>query len=402
MGNNRSLAIKHFNRSRSCTISAYAWSVITVGDTTLSDDAGHNPATIDETKLMLEKLRNVDVDLMMDHANCMPAQILAALQSSVQFDEGDLPLDHSHCHLVGLGGSAIAGELLRDMIAPRRVIAVHRGTLPPRDKCGVIVSSYSGNTDEILELAPKVIGGLKSVVIITSGGKLKRYAEDYSIPLWKVPPGYQARAAVGWSMALLVSILERWRVIHGVKQNLINAAHRLQMDLQNTNSEDHHIVRAAVPIAKAMADKNVLIFHTLKCQGAARRFGAQIAENGKQASFTVVMPEALHNVVEGIAGTNPDRWLLIFMSDPDDQTSLKAAISNVTQHFSKLGFNCLPFPVTGDNQYELTLSRVLLADFSTLFLAAINGINPTPVTTISALKEPPSSSPETPTDNLEQ
>ncbi len=344
-------------------------------------------ASVDETGALLDKLREIDLSQMMDHAICIPAQILSALRASEKFNEGDLPLDHFRCHLVGLGGSAIAGELIRDMISPRRVIQIHRGTLPPRDKCGIVVSSYSGNTREILELAPRVIGGLKSAIFITSGGELAQKAFEWSIPHWKVPGGYEARAAVGWSMALLTSILEKWRVLHGVKQKLTDAAERLQSSLQNTDSSEHTLIRAAVPMAVSMEGRNIVIFHSLKCQGAARRFAAQITENAKQASFAIVIPEALHNAVEGIAGTNPDRWTLMFMSDPNDPPSLKSAINNVMTYFQKKGFNCLPFPAAGDNQYELTLSRVLIADFTTLFLAAKLGIDPTPVTTISALKE---------------
>lgn len=344
-------------------------------------------APVDVTRDLMDKLRDVDQSQMADHAMCMPAQILSALRSSDKFSEGDLPLDRYRCHLVALGGSAIAGELIRDMISPRRVIQIHRGTLPPRDKCGVVVSSYSGNTREILEFAPRVIGGLKSAVFITSGGELADKAFEWSIPLWKVPSGYEARAAVGWSMALLVSILERWKVLHGVKQKLTDAAERIQTSLQNTDSHEHTLVRAAAQMALRMEDRNTVIFHSLKCQGAARRFAAQINENAKQAAFVVVIPEALHNVVEGIAGTNPDRWTLAFMSDPDDSPSLKSAINNVIAYFTEKGFACMPFPAAGDNQYELTLSRVVIADFATLFLAARLGIDPTPVTTIAALKE---------------
>ncbi|MDP8229133.1 MAG: SIS domain-containing protein, partial [Candidatus Electryoneaceae bacterium] len=150
---------------------------------------------------------------------------------------------------------------------------------------------------------------------------------------------------------------------------------------------NHIVIRAALPIAKAMVGRHTIIFHSLKCQGAARRFAAQIAENSKQLAFPTMIPEAMHNVVEGIAGSDPTKWTLIFMSDVNDPSSLRSSITPFMEHFARMGFTCLPFPAAGDDQFELTLSRIMLGDFVSLFIAAKRGIDPTPIRHIIALKQ---------------
>ncbi len=353
-----------------------------------SDNNELSFASIEETKLAIEKLRSIDTSDMLASVLEMPKQIAEALGKSSEFNEGDIPLDRSKIHLVGLGGSAIAGELMMDMLAPVHSISIHRGTKPPRDKRGVIVSSYSGNTSEILELSGLVTGGLRTVVYFTSGGKLETLGAENSIPVWKMPDGYQPRAAVGWSLSYVASILERWRVSTGTQNKLLLAAKRLSESLERGNWEEHPLVRAALPISHELYNRNGVIFHSLRCTGAARRLAAQITENSHQAAFAMVLPEAMHNAVEGIGGSSPDKWTLIFVSDPSDPPSLRSLIIRSIDYFSTLGFKCLQLPSAGKDQFELTLSRLFLSDIISLFLAAKIGVDPTPLRIIPKLKPP--------------
>ena len=323
---------------------------------------------------------------MLDCAIEMPEQIIQAEEAARTFHEGDIPLDRSSIHLVGLGGSAVAGELLTDMLSPRQVISIHRGINPPRDKRGVIVSSYSGNTSEVLELAGRVTGGLRTVVFMTSGGKLAYLSDEWSIPAWLIPTGYQPRAAIGWSLSLVLALMERWGVVNKVHEKLIKAARRLKASLDRDKLSDHILTRAALPIASALKDKKVVIFHSHQCTGAATRLAAQIAENGKQPAFPLVVPEAMHNVVQGIACDDKECWALIFMTDPGDPLSLRESMRSAMTYFTGLGFDCLPYPAAGDDAFELTLSRLFLADLVSLFLAALKGVDPTPISIITDLK----------------
>lgn len=326
-----------------------------------------------------------------------PRQIGDAVEKAQSFHEGDIPLDRSKLHLIGLGGSAIAGELLKDMTAPQRGISIHRGTRPPRDKAGVIVSSYSGNTREILELSDLVTGGLRSVVYIASGGMLERLAWDRGIQLWKMPAGYQPRAAVGWSLALVATIAERWQVRQGIVEKLVAASKRLEESLAASSPEEQPLVRCALPIAQALRKNVTVIFHSLRCTGAARRLAAQINENGKQPAFALVMPEAMHNGVEGlVGGGDPDRWSLLFMFDQEDSASLRETMQRARTFFSGKGFHALDFPSTGEDAFDRTLSRLFIADMVSLLLAAEIGVDPTPIPAIREMKrlEPPLSEQE--------
>ncbi len=346
-------------------------------------------ASLDEALETIEKLRKVDSENMLDCVLGFPQQIISAIEESSKFDGGDNPLDKTSIHLLGLGGSAIAGDLLTDMAVPRHVITVHRGTLPPRDTRGTVVSSYSGNTKEILEIIPRVIGGLKSAVVITSGGELESFAMYNSIPIWRIPGGFQPRSALGWSIGLLVTVLNRWNIPNPSRVKLLQAAKRLKGSFTLENCHEHPFIRAAVQIVKELTGRCGLVFFSKNCKGAARRFVAQLNENGKHPAFEIMIPEALHNTIEGLGGSDPEQYTLIFITDPADPPMLREVLRKVIDLLENKGFTCIVFPAAGNNPYELTLSRVLLGDFVSLFLAASKEIDPTPIPTISSLKVEP-------------
>jgi glucose/mannose-6-phosphate isomerase len=361
-------------------------------------------ATSEECSEALNALRKVDAQGMLGAALQMTSQIITAQEVVRDFHEGDAPLDRTKLHLVGLGGSAIAGELLRDMIAPKKGVSVHRGTKPPRDKAGVIVSSYSGNTRELIELSFLVTGGLRPVIFLTSGGLLEKIGKDNSIPIWKMPAGFQPRAAVGWSLALVAAVISRWMVVPEISDHLILAARKFIGKLNPAEPAANPLVQLALPLADSLVGRTTVIFHSLQCTGAARRLAAQINENGKQAAFALVMPEAMHNGVEGLIGAdNPERWTLLFMSDQNDPDSLHEAMNRTRNFFAGAGFLCGEFPSEGDNSYEQTISRVFIADMTSLFLAARRGVDPTPIPTIVGMKklEPPIDAALLPVDRVE-
>jgi len=100
----------------------------------------------------------------------------------------------------------------------------------------------------------------------------------------------------------------------------------------------------------------------------------------------VVMPEGLHNTIEGIAGADPKEWTIILLADQYDPAYLRDGMGKAAELLTKKEFTCVPIPAAGNDQYELMLSRLLVSDFVSLFLAGIKGVNPTLIPTIEELK----------------
>jgi len=355
-------------------------------------------STPEEVSKIVKKLRKLDVSKMEDHVLELPVQIKSAFETALKYDEGDMPLSRDKVHLIGLGGSAIAGDLIGDMLENPNKVIVHRGSIPPRDTRGVIVSSYSGSTREIIQIADQVYGGLRSNVYISSGGELTRMAWEQSIPIWRIPTGYQPRAALGWALGLAISLMVRWDIVLPKQvEKLEKAATRLAVSLDKDEPTEHPLIRAALPISTTIKGKSVIVFYSKACTGIATRLSAQLNENSNHPAFQIEIPEGLHNAVEGLINLDHKKWAMIFLADPNDSPDLRETFSIAAEYFYEKGFACLPFPAAGSDQFELTLSRIVLADYVSLFLAALKGNDPTELKVIPEIKlrgEPPKSEPD--------
>ena len=94
---------------------------------------------------------------------------------------------------MGMGGSAIAGSIMKD-IAPHLEIIVERNYFPNAiidEHTLLIISSYSGNTEETLSYYQHASSFTKNIFGITSGGELleslKKDNHDFHILTERIP-----------------------------------------------------------------------------------------------------------------------------------------------------------------------------------------------------------------------
>ncbi len=120
--------------------------------------------------------------------------------------------------LIGMGGSAIAGDLLRILADREGTVPVHvvRHYEPPSwitPEDFLLFSSYSGETEETLS-AYRALSrlGCRSAVI-ASGGSLADRARSEGLPLALLPAGFPPRAALGYSFSTLAHIAHHLGVL---------------------------------------------------------------------------------------------------------------------------------------------------------------------------------------------
>lgn len=134
---------------------------------------------------------------MFNEIKNFPVQVADAIN-----DTKDLSLDLDKIHrivIMGMGGSAIAGSIMKD-ISPHLEIIVERNYFPNAiidEHTLLIISSYSGNTEETLSYYRYASSFTKNIFGITSGGELleslKKDNHDFHI----LPQGYPPRSILG-------------------------------------------------------------------------------------------------------------------------------------------------------------------------------------------------------------
>jgi glucose/mannose-6-phosphate isomerase len=332
----------------------------------------------------------VDPEGMLGDVLSQPLQLGDALwrAESAGVRPRDLPGGLVVC---GMGGSAIGGDLAVAALGDRatRPIATVRGygleswTAP--DSL-VLCASYSGDTEETLACFDAAGAAGTERVALTTGGRLAEAARAEDVPVIGAPAGMQPRAAV---LYMTVGALEC--------AALCGAAPGLRSEIDTAGSLLGRLAAEWGPdaaegsLAKALAHDlqgAVPVVHGAGPTAAvARRWRTQINENAKAAAFWSELPEADHNeICAWERGRDTAPLVGVFLVDPDQHPRVHSRIELTAAEVERAGAPVISVEARGHSRLERVLSLVLLGDLVSVYLAVLEGVDPTPVEPIERLK----------------
>ncbi|MCZ7543068.1 MAG: SIS domain-containing protein [Anaerolineae bacterium] len=163
----------------------------------------------------LPRFKALDPQDMIGHINAMPDHIertwsrAQALPLPNRFAQADKVV------ICGMGGSAIGGELVAFALADqsRAPIMVNRGYDLPAFATGedtlVVACSHSGDTEETLAAFAQAGARGAQRMAICTGGALRAQADEAGVVTWTYDYASQPRAALGFSLTLLLALAHR-------------------------------------------------------------------------------------------------------------------------------------------------------------------------------------------------
>jgi len=307
-----------------------------------------------------------------------------------------LPASHTSAAAVavlGMGGSAIGGDLVRSIWSDRLRVPVEvvRGyDLPGWAGAGslVVASSYSGATEETLSAVEQAFTRRCPVAVITTGGPLGAVAERAGLPSLRFPGGGQPRAAVGYAVTLLAGLLERGGYLALPDEEIEAGAQAAEAALAAWGPDVPTERNLAKRLAWAMLDRLPVVEASGSLAAVARRWKTQLNENGKTMAVWEELPEANHNTVVGHPhpGTIRDHQLVVFLTSALDhpRNALRSRLSAAL--VADAGILHEEVRVEGATRFAQALSAIVLGDLVSVYLAYLYRADPTPVETIAGLK----------------
>ncbi|MBO3768886.1 MAG: bifunctional phosphoglucose/phosphomannose isomerase [Thermoproteota archaeon] len=295
--------------------------------------------------------------------------------------------------ICGMGGSAIGGDLFRDLsdkTIPLNISVIRDYDLPKHvdDNSLVIAVSYSGNTEETLECFKQAYERGACVLGIASNGLLEKACSRLKIPFLKIPGGYQPRAALPLLFIPLLKVAE----LIGfpiVKESELKRLYGVLEEYNKTVSPESPVERN---LAKQLAIKlygNIPIIYSLgHLKSVALRYKDQINENAKMRAMCDQIPELNHNEVE--AWERIDFKELLYVILIDTRFKNKYVAESIRELVSKIESEGVGISVVtpyGETMIEEMLTAILLGDWISYYLAMLRRIDPTPVSLISEFKK---------------
>ncbi len=293
----------------------------------------------------------------------------------------------------GMGGSGIAGDLVvgawRERL--RMPVQVLRDYYVPGwlgEDTLVVLSSYSGETEETLTAASQATERNAPCVAITSGGKLGTFYREMGIPVIDLPPGLQPRAALIRLLVPLVVVLSRFGVIPPADADLDDARASVERAVATLGPG----VAAADNPAKSLAAElvgTVPVFWGAEATAAvAQRWKGQVNENAKVPAYWGVLPEVDHNEICGFEGMDAFGPLarLVMLRDPRHHRQVIRRFDLTRELVEGHVGGVVELTARGDTALGRVMDLVMAADYTSLYLGLLRGVDPGPVEMIGRLK----------------
>lgn len=293
--------------------------------------------------------------------------------------------------LAGMGGSALAAGIFTSWPKAKLPFEVVKNyDLPGYADSSTlfIASSYSGNTEETLSALKQAEEKGCQIVVIAAGGELEKIAIDKKYPLFKIPGGLQPRMAVFYNFSALVNLFSLCGLTDGDKlSELHKTADWLGQQADELLADVPASKNTAKQLAQEIMGNSAVIYSGPKLFPAAYKWKINLNENAKNIAWCNQYPEFNHNEFLG--------WTSHPIDKPYKIVELRSNLEHerVQRRFvasEKLLSGKRPHPevinAQGGSELEQLLWTIQLGDFVSLYLALLNGLNPTPVELIEKLK----------------
>lgn len=293
----------------------------------------------------------------------------------------------------GLGGSAIGGDLFRSFTQYeiRVPVSVNRNYTLPKfadRNTLVIISSYSGNTEETISAYKQAIKAGCRIICITSGGEVQKVAEKNKHNCIIIPKGFQPRCALGYSFFTLLILFQKLGLIKGKREEIKETIKILEKGAgvyTKLNLEKN----PALKIAADLKGKLPVIYSSVDLLDIVNlRWRGQISENSKILAYGNLYPEMNHNELVGWK-LNRDilkKTVVIFLKDRKDNNRIKLRMNITSEIIKEYADNILYLESSSRYKLGRIFDLIYLGDWVSYYLAILNNVDPTPVDAISFLK----------------
>jgi len=338
--------------------------------------------------------KQYDAEGMLTHLHEMPQLCQQAWQTAMNFD---LPQDYpevSKVVILGMGGSAIGGDLVSNLVASEATlpIIIHRDYNLPAfidSKTLVIASSYSGMTEETLSSFEQALETDSKKLVITTGGKLKIMAEERNVPVFSFDYKAQPRAALPFSFLPILGFLQKLGFINDKSADVAGTVEALERLSQRINEGVSLSQNPAKQLANRLYGHLPIIYGADILSEVAHRWKTQLNENSKAWAFYEVFPELNHNAVVGYQFPHElvSKIVVVLLRSAYLPKRIQLRYQLTCQLLEKAKVSYQIMDGDGTSPLSQIMSLVLFGDYTSYYLAILYKIDPSPVEAIDYLKK---------------
>ncbi|MBP9760997.1 MAG: hypothetical protein KBD15_02015 [Candidatus Magasanikbacteria bacterium] len=286
--------------------------------------------------------------------------------------------------VLGMGGSHLGADVIATL-KPEVPLTIHSDYgLPALSKQDlkeslIIASSYSGNTEEVIDGMQLALKQKLSVAVISVGGNMLEIAKQKKLPYVELPnTGIQPRSALGFSVIGLLALMGETTVLKEVQQ--------LAKILAPKKWESK-----GKQLAKKLVDRVPVIYSSKANMAVAYNWKIKLNETGKIPAFYNVVPELNHNEMTGFDVTTSSehlskQFVFLFLENKADNAKNQQRMQVLKKLYKKRGLAVESIPLTGTTKAQKIFQSLLWADWTAVSIAAHYGLESEQVPMVEEFK----------------
>ena len=328
---------------------------------------------------------------MQEATLALPDQIEESMVQDLQIDDLPDASEIDQLVVLGMGGSGVAGDIVKAIVGPRIPIPV---VVSKNYECPnfvnqrtlVMVASFSGETEETLHAAALAHERNARIFAVTCGGTLRRLAEEWRATVSLVDSAIpMPRCAVGAMSVPLLRALGSLGLVEGLEEDFEGAVSTLRNRCDRIrNGSDN-----SRSVAESLATYVPLVYGGGALgEVAALRFKNQINENAKTQAFFNVIPESCHNELAGwgTAQTDQPNIAAVHLRHAYEHPRLAPRFEFNETVGGSDKFEVINVWAEGDSELAQLFDLILFGDQTSLEIAALLGQDPGPIDVLTELK----------------
>lgn len=294
--------------------------------------------------------------------------------------------------VLGMGGSSIAGDMLKNMLSDELSVPVivNRDYNIPRfinENTLALIVSYSGETEETLSAFGQALERGANIITFSTGGSLKEASLKNNIYHVELPSGFMPRAALAYLFFPLLEVLIKLKFISNKDKEIEELLNLLKFLHKSWKFDITTEQNLAKKLAQRFYNKIPVIYtNSGYLESVALRWKNQINENSKALAHINCFPEILHNEVASYTKNISvyENLSIIFLIDQEYKNVTRQVISlkQIIQNYLPI----MELNPLGDLPLEKMFSLIYLGDFVSVYLAYLYQQDPTPIQLIERIK----------------
>lgn len=292
----------------------------------------------------------------------------------------------NHIVFAGMGGSGAIGDIFSSILSKTKIhVNVVKGYLLPTtvdSNTLVVTVSVSGNTSETLAVLDSAYKRKSKIIAFSSGGKMLEYCTKNKIEHRLVPFYHSPRASFTSYLYTILKVLHTFLQIKqsDILESILELEKLSKKIISSNLNENNPSLNLAEWITSIP-----MIYYPFGLESVAIRFKNTLQENSKIHAIAEDVVEACHN---GIVSWEKESTVKpILLQGTDDYIKTKQRWKVLKEYFKENSIDFHEVHSIDGSILSKIINLVYLLDYTTIYLAILSKIDPSPVSSIDYIKQ---------------